>query len=458
MKDSKLRLVPKPFSDRRPESRQADHSVSDSHAPRSRGGSGLRPGPLVRFVRARLRPEERKTAKTGLGRTPPLDYEPVIWRATLEALTAEKRIEHSHQRIRDRYSKIVDEPYGRRETLLRNLPSQLLLTLTYDLIRAGFDLRLDDPTKSLHTAEVAAEAAELLNLDAQIEPHLGLELRCEALMYLGNARRINSDLTGAGQAFDAAGLLLADFTRESPLRADFASLLATLRFVQGRADQAAELLDQEIRARRRLGDGPKRGVGLINRGVVATWSEELDKACGFLAEGVALADEAWLQLLALQALGDRLARDGRSEQALRVLRAAELVCRFVDNDMLRERVRWLRGITHRACGRLDAAERELRRVRERFLERRLPHSAALASMDLICVLAPQARWTEVRSLAEEALSVFRAERLEQRALGTFRLFYEAAQRETLSESLAVDVVNFLVRHQHNRDLRFEPAQ
>lgn len=451
MKNPIFRLISRgPFG-------RAEPSAGSERRPGGRA-SEPRAEHLVRFLRERLRPEDHDTLRLTLGRGSPVDYDEVLRRAGRDALTAERRIQHNRSRIEERYSRISEAPSGRRETLLRNLPTQLLLTLTHDLIRESWDERFDNPAAALNAAEVAAEAAELLALDSQVDPVLSRELRAEALMYVGNSRRINGDLAGAEKAFMEAEELLRETTHESPLLADFASLLSTLRFVQGRSGDAAILLDREIRTRRRLGDSYRLSAALVNRGVVATWCEGLPESIRFLSEGTGITDDHTLHLLALHALGDRLARDGHGEQSWRVMLAAEAVLEHVDSEALRVRHRWTRSLAHRCLGRYEEAERDLATVHETYLDKEMSHAAALVAMDLVCTLAPQERWQEIQELAEEAYAVFRAEGLEQRALAAFRLFYEAARKETLSESLAVAVVNFLVRHQHNRELVFQEPE
>jgi len=82
-------------------------------------------------------------------------------------------------------------------------------------------------------------------------------------------------------------------------------------------------------------------------------------------------------------------------------------------------------------------------------------STALVSLDLASVRAAQGRLAEVRELAEEAYAVFKAERLERRALSAFLVLYQAAQAETVNAALARRVADFLVRFQYDRSARFQ---
>jgi hypothetical protein len=94
-------------------------------------------------------------------------------------------------------------------------------------------------------------------------------------------------------------------------------------------------------------------------------------------------------------------------------------------------------------------------VRRVFLEHPLPYDYALASLDLSLVLLEEGRTAEVRTLAEEMLSVFAAQQVHREALAALRLFCEAAKQEAATVELARRVERFLRRAQLDPGLRFE---
>ena len=92
-------------------------------------------------------------------------------------------------------------------------------------------------------------------------------------------------------ALEEATKRLAEGTGDRGLRADLMQQTAHLRFSKGDIEGAAEFFDREIRLRRSLGDTGGAGLGLINRGVIATWNESVEAACRFFAEGAQLVDD-----------------------------------------------------------------------------------------------------------------------------------------------------------------------
>ncbi|MDX1503495.1 MAG: hypothetical protein R3325_14135 [Thermoanaerobaculia bacterium] len=341
-------------------------------------------------------------------------------------------------------------PAGRQLASLRSAPPVLLEQLARHLMDDSYAARFEAPARSLELARLAVGCVEIVVESEDVGEEAAADLHAEALGYLGNALRISSDLAGAEEALANAVELAQWGTGRPELKATLLSLLASLRFAQGRPREASRLLDREIALRRRLAARERLGHALIDRGVVAASLEPVETACVYLAEGVARAAEPERILLALQPLAERLARDGDGEQARRVLGVAEGVATLVGGRSHSTRLQWIRGIAARAEGELAAARTLLQRVRETLAEEGSRFRAALVSLDLAAVHAAAGRPGEVRRLAEEAYSIFRAEGLERRALAAFLLFYRAARSERASEELAVRVANLLARRRLSR--------
>jgi len=288
-----------------------------------------------------------------------------------------------------------------------------------------------------------------------LSPAALCDLQAETRLYLGNAMRLNSRLREAERAYAEARELMECGTSDRGLRADYLSLFAILRAGQGDAPEAAQLFDQEIAIRRLLGDREKLGDAYINRGWIAAWVDPVEDCVGYVQDGVSLVSDPRHMLLGLYVVAERLARDGAGLDAWKVVCAAETVCNLAEMGKVRIQLGWIRGITYRALGQLDDAAAELERVRAAFLADGVAYRAAIVSLDLASVRAAQGRLAEVRELAEEAYAVFKAERLERRALSAFLVLYQAAQAETVSAALARRVADFLVRFQYDRSTKFQ---
>jgi tetratricopeptide (TPR) repeat protein len=409
---------------------------------------------LIRLLRKKLSPEDLVTLREFL----PDSGEPPEWsgeQALALARALELRVSATRQRIEDRYLNLADLPEGRRVTFLQNSSGSTLAQLTRTLIRQSFEHRFDDVRRSLRLGELALETAQVVREMGYPYPEAASDLAGEAYAYLGNALRLNSDVQGAEKAFQCAEQLIASGTGDRALRASLYSLWASLRSVTGQSSEAAELFDREIQLRRLLAEEVALGNALVNRGIIETWIGDLDRACRFFEDGVQRTNDPKMMLLALMAVCERHARNGEGLGAWRVLCAAETVSTMIECGSIQLYLRWTKGITYRALGELDLAAIELEQVRARFTQQDARLLTALVSLDLASVRAAQGRLAEVRELAEEAYAVFKAERLERRALSAFLVLYQAAQAETVSAALARRVADFLVRFQYDRSTKFQ---
>lgn len=232
---------------------------------------------------------------------------------------------------------------------------------------------------------------------------------------------------------------------------------ANLRFSQARSDDPARLYDQEVKLRRLLGDPEMLGQALINRGVVATWIDSLPVACELFSEGTALVEDGDYLLIALTLLAERLARDGEGLPALKAIHRAKTVAVVAESESHQLRLGWVTGIAYRALGQFEAAERQLRVVREQMAKEGPAFRTGILALDLAAACAAQGKIDEVKMLVQEAHALFEAEGLDRRALAALIAYQQAVRAEELTEALAVRVANFIAAYQHNRNLRFEPG-
>ena len=411
-------------------------------------GEIVRHSYLIQFLRERLGEDDREALRALFSDpvdTSPESYDAVIarTRARLPALRSE--VEESRNRIERRSREIVDAPEERRLTILESSPPSMLLALARDLIARSYAARFDSSSDSLRWAEQGLVCAERLAGDGYPTEEASADLMAEAQIHLANALRLEGDLKGSDRAFEQAASWLERGGGDRELRADYLKLLAALRFAQAQCDEAGELWDREIRLRRLLDDPAALGGALLNRGILAAWSGELDEALDYLERGVRRVDNPGFAALALHALAERLARDGRGIDAWMVVSAAQSLAPLVEGDRYETHLAWVRGITYRALGAHDRAAPELAAVRDAFLQSGNAYRAALVSLDLAAVAAAQGDVREVKRHAEASYAEFRRQGLERRALAAFMILYRAASAETLTEELAVRVANFVTR-------------
>ena len=132
------------------------------------------------------------------------------------------------------------QPPLRQRLLIHNRRFHTWGLLTALLERSREEAFLE-PRRGEHWAELAIEQAEHLDSTAY-DPSLIADMKGRALSYLGNARRLRSDLAGAEEAFNRAAGELRRGSRQPMERAVLQELKASLRTDQRRFDEAMRLL------------------------------------------------------------------------------------------------------------------------------------------------------------------------------------------------------------------------
>ena len=243
------------------------------------------------------------------------DYDRAMSGVSRKLPLLREQVERDRERIADRYADLADQPKGRRATVIRNGSTTMLTALAFDLMRRSYADRFERTARSLKLANLAHEVAQSVVERGQPSPVISGDLLGESLCYLGNARRINSDVIGAGKALAEARIQLDSGTRDRQLRALQLSFLATLRHTEGRGVEAAELYDREIRLRELLGDPEALGAAFINRGLVACWTGEPRTAASrFIVRGIKLAENEQIVFLGILCLAEAPRRDELSSQ------------------------------------------------------------------------------------------------------------------------------------------------
>lgn len=411
---------------------------------------------LIEFLRRKLSPEDLALLEGDIGAPSEGGYDAVIQRVAAKLKTVEKQYSFARSRLELRSQDLLELPSGRRLTLLRSSSPVLLLVLYRSLIEKSYSERFGNRSRSLDLAILAVEIAEAVAESCYLSKTDAEDVLAEARAYLGNARRINSDMAGAEKELKRAEGHLARGSGDRIARADFLKFSAHLRVGQGSSRQAAGLLDREIALRRLLGDSYALAVALVDRGWVSNLIEEpAATAFAFFKAALPLVDDHRLTLQAVHSIAERLARDGKGLKAVKFLDSVQLPLYKVREERFEIQHMWIEGIACAALNELAEAENFLLRVRADLARLYATHKLAIASLDLACVYAAQGKLEEVKQLAEEAFSIFTAEGLEERALTAVVVLQEATEAERVTEGMAVAVANFLARFPYNKALRFD---
>lgn len=145
------------------------------------------------------------------------------------------------------------QPRERRSERVRSEPRLWLLKVCDGLEAASRRGWAEDPATAVEMAELAVEVAERLDPRSYGEALAGDALAL-AWAYLGNARRIASDLDRAEEALVRAEQLHRQFEADILTEAEILVFQASLRNTQGSHADGAALLDRALRLYREAGD------------------------------------------------------------------------------------------------------------------------------------------------------------------------------------------------------------
>ncbi|HEV2845709.1 MAG TPA: hypothetical protein VG477_12735 [Thermoanaerobaculia bacterium] len=184
----------------------------------------------------------------------------------------ERRLAVAHDRVRRERQSAVNQwfvleghPPARRLIMVRN-DERLHHWGLYDLLLdKSRDAAPRDPVAAVHLAEMALAVAERLDTGVYGAERVA-DFKTDALVALGDARRLSGDLAGARLAFSHARVNLeigtGDLLEEANLLGGLVSLLCDL----GEYEKAARSLERATLLYRRLGDAHHLdGVHVPNR-------------------------------------------------------------------------------------------------------------------------------------------------------------------------------------------------
>jgi len=339
------------------------------------------------------------------------------------------------------FEELLLQPRERRFEQVRSEPRLWLLKLCGRLQAASRMAWGDDPAAAVEMAELAVEVAERLDPERYGEPLVG-DTRALAWAYLGNARRITSDLDGAEEALAHAERLYRLFEADLLTEAEILVFQASLRNTRGRFAEATALLEGAIWLYREAGDLHQEGRTLILKGMVLGDGGDFEGAVAGLAEGLQLieaAAEPRLTLAAHHNLAWYLCDHGKPGEAAEALQRNRPLYLELGSRMDLVRLRWLEGRIALGLGRPAEAVQALSLARDAFLEQEIGFDAAMVSLDLAMAHARQGDMEGVKRIASEIIPVFQACRVQTEGLASLLLLRsvsQSAQAEAVLDVLA----------------------
>ncbi|HSN85458.1 MAG TPA: hypothetical protein VL025_01820 [Thermoanaerobaculia bacterium] len=356
-------------------------------------------------------------------------------------------------------AELLERPASGRTERVRAERRFQTLAVCELLIEKSFETGFGDSLEAQALAWLGLQVAELLDPETY-GPSVVRDLAARAWAYLGNARRLAFDLTGAEEALARAEEIAETGSADPLEEARILDFKASLLSDQGRFEQAAELLDIVIDIYGSLKEGHLRGRTLISKGAVLGHSGWHEEAIRVLREGLSLVDwerEPRLVLMGRHNLAWFLTDCGRGEEARTYLERFRHTYSHFHDTWTELRLLWLSGRIAAATGRLEEAGLALREARRRFLAGGQGYEASLVTLELANLYLRQRRTADVRQLAREMLPVFLSQDVHREALSALAVFQRAAEADGATPHLVRRISDYLLRARRNPNLRFEMA-
>lgn len=349
-------------------------------------------------------------------------------------------------------AELLKHPSERRLILIRNHPRFHTWGVFERLLEMSI---LESPRDAGVSEGLAHLALELSNhLDESRYGAENLEdLRGRAWAYIGNARRVQSDLRGAQEALDLALVHLRRGTREPWERAVWLDLKGSLLRAQRRFDDALRLMKRALFLFLSVGDHHRAGRTLLNMDNVFHHSGRPEEGIPLLYRALELIDadqEPMLLLMAKHNLIDDLAEAGKYMEAQRLfIQARPLYQRFAESFVEMRRL-WVEAKIARGLGQPEKTEKLLLAARDGCIKLASSYDLALISLELAGLYASQERNADLKQLAQEMVPIFSSLQVQREAIAAFNLWHQAVQSETAGAELAARAMAALRRARYDQ--------
>ena len=322
------------------------------------------------------------------------------------------------------------------------------------LIRRSCQTAPEQPTEAFHLADLAVHVADRISESDLFEERWVYQLRSLAWAALGNALRVQGDLTGAERGFDMADSWWEGGTAGTEDALGYEPVLldlrASLRVAQRRFPEAFKLLDNavELFLNGEHRDPHLAGRSLIKKAGAHIEQGDTESAIQALKKANGLIDperEPRLLLCLRHNLADNLSKAAQYREAAALLPDLKQLAATHGSAKDRLRLEWVEGRVAAGLGDHDRARHLLTKIRQTFLDESNAFDAALASLDLSISYLAEGKTAEVRELADEMVTVFRALDVAREPMAAVLLFQEAARQETATAELVREVAASLTR-------------
>lgn len=404
---------------------------------------------LVEPSRSPGRRDPRSTAEDGASLRPRASpstipeeaYASVVDRAIASLADEQREAEKQRARAGRLIAELDGLARAQQMLMVRNSARYQVWALAEALLAESERGWSEDPHRSESHAELALEVAGHLT-DRGYRKRLVEDLKAEAWSYIGNCRRIHSDLHAAQKAFHSAWTCLRSGSGDPLAQARLLDLESSLQRARRNFDLAKEMLLGAIAGYRGAGDRHMEARALIKMSYLLTSMGDLDESVSVMERAAQLlephSDPALVfglnrnLMLALMELG-------RTEEAGALVPRLRELAMSRGGRLERLRVLWAEGLLCKRLGQTELAGESLRQVREGFIDAGIGYDVALVSVDLAALYLEAGRTAEVRRLSQETYPLFLVRGVRREALAAWDLFRQAAERDAVTVGLLDDV-------------------
>jgi len=389
-----------------------------------------------------------------------MSYEPVLESVSRSLPLLELKYRREREEAGHLFAELSRHPEERRKLIVANSERFHTWALCETLLEQSMEQNFSDADQGERLAFLALEILDHLS-PAEYGTEPIEDLRARAWAYVGNSRRVKSDLRGAEEAFALATAALRRGTQEPMERAVFLDLRASLLRVQRRFPQALHALHRAIHIFLQLGERHRAGRAMVNIFNIHYALGEPERGLHLLYKATELiepAREPRLVLITWHNLILELTEVGRFMEAQKWLsKARPLYRRFLHPWFENPRI-WVEGKIARGFGQHDRAESLFLIARDGFLAENAAYDLALVSLDLAELYARQGRVAELKQIAEQVATFFSSRQIHREALAALSYWRQAVEAEQACASLMAGVATFLKRLRFDPELRFQTPE
>jgi tetratricopeptide (TPR) repeat protein len=327
--------------------------------------------------------------------------------------------------------------------------------LCESLLEKSWALRYTDLPGMLRLADLARVAVDRLD-PVVYGAERKIDLQARAWAELANAYRVNDNFAQAEAAMAYALDLRVQGTGDPLLYARIADLSASLACEQRRFKESFRLLDLAYAIHSRYSDAHEVGRIVLLKGLYTGYAGKPEEGLQLLIRGLSMIDRARDAKLVFHTLHNVLlfrVELGEYEQAQRQLQRMRPLYAAHADWLNLVKLHRLEGEIAAGLGDLETAEATFQQIRGELENAGMGYLAALVSLDLAGIWLQQNRTAEVRGLASDVVSSFRALGVEREALSALHLLQDALERDQATVEVLRLVGGILRRLQNERVTR-----